>query len=66
MAVGENDPFVNQTVQVRGIHMGVPQGVDRVIPLLVGDDENDVRAIIGHVRPLFSGKIASPGARETG
>ncbi len=55
----KHDPFANQTVQMRGIHIGEPQGVDRVIPLLVGDDENDVRAV-GHRRiPVGAAYLAA-------
>ncbi len=46
MALIERDPFAYQSVEIRGIDMGETERGDRVVPLLVGDDENDVRALI--------------------
>jgi hypothetical protein len=42
------DPFPHQPIHRRGLHVRNPQRVDRIIPLLVRDDQDDVRAIRGH------------------
>ena len=38
MAVGEGDPLIDQPIQIRRIHVGKAQRVDRIKALLVGDD----------------------------
>ncbi len=49
-AMGERRPFPRQPVQVRCVHPGRTERADRVRPLLVGHEQDDVRSCgIGHV-----------------
>ena len=42
MAVVEADAFADQPIEIGRVHVGKAQRVDRVVALLVGDDEDDV------------------------
>ena len=58
-AVGKGHALVHQAVEVGRVHVGVTQRADRVIALLVGDDQDDVGAGWGHGassdhKPVFS------------
>ena len=46
MALFERYALAYQTVQVWRIHVFVAEPCDGVVPLLVGDDKDDVRTII--------------------
>ena len=48
MAVPKCHPLLNETVEVRGVNVVKAQRVDGVQTLLVRDDEDDVRTVVGH------------------
>ena len=54
VAVGERHTFIRQAINVRRIDIVVAMRGDGVEALLVGDDEDDVGAIVGHVVTLAS------------
>ncbi len=52
----EADAFAHQPIQVRRVHVGKAERGDRVVALLVGDDEDDVRAAVSHgLAPMGQG-----------
>ena len=46
--VAKRDTLTDQPVQIRRIHVRKPDGVDGVKALLVGEDEDDIGAGLGH------------------
>ena len=58
MAIGKCDTFLNQPVQVRGLHKIKSQSSDRVVTLLVCDNEDDIGSRIGHCVILRSASLS--------
>jgi hypothetical protein len=48
VTVGQRHPFVDQPIEIVRLHIGKPERSNRIIPLLIGDDENNMRPVIGH------------------
>jgi hypothetical protein len=46
MTLSECDSFTKKSIQMRRINMRKAEGANRVVTLLVGDDENDIRSIV--------------------
>ena len=53
MALREPGAFAGQSVQNRRIHVRMPAGADRVVSLLVRDDEQDVGLLRRHAGKGF-------------
>ena len=53
MAIRKGHPLTNEPIDVRCIHIVGTEGTDRIETLLIGDDEDDVRAIAA----IWSGSL---------
>ena len=58
MAIGKCDTFLNQPIQVRGLHEIKSQSSDRVVTLLVCDNEDDIGSRIAHCVILRSASLS--------
>ena len=47
MALRKRDAFIDQSIQMGRIHVWITQRGDRVEPLLVRDDEDNVGTLLG-------------------
>jgi len=57
MALRVNDPFFRQAVEIGRVHVVVTEGIDGVVSLLVGDNEDDIRALVAHCVEILSAKV---------
>lgn len=62
MAVGECHPLTHEAIEVRRVHVGMAERADRIEPLLVGDDEDDVGPLYGHQPDILA--APAPAARD--
>jgi hypothetical protein len=48
MAIAEANPLFDQSVEVGSVHEVETERVYRVVSLLVGNDEDNIRALVNH------------------
>ena len=62
MAVGEGHTLTDEAIKVWRVHVGIAERANRVEPLLVGDDEDDVGPLAGHETDILA--IPTPATQD--
>ena len=61
--VRKGRPLIDEPIQIRRFHVGKPQRIDRIKPLLISNDKNNIR-LVGH-RCFSTGFVSCIDEAET-